>query len=88
MTTAIADTAKMDEIGSRLLRSTINGEEKVHDVVESWNWNLGIFEIYDEIKEWSDRDQSSVLEYAYHYFNKDKFINELASHLLGQGFDN
>lgn len=75
------------ELGSRILHNTTNGEETVHDVVDSWNWNLNIFEIYDEIREWPDREQSVVLEYAYHYFNKDSMINELASFLLGQGFD-
>ena len=74
------------ELGSRLLTSTYR-HDKVHDVVESWNWNMGIFEIYDEIKEWTSRDITSVLEYAYHYFNKDIFINELASHLTGTGFN-
>lgn len=74
------------ELGSRLLTSTYRND-KVHDVVDSWNWNMGVFEIYDEIKEWTKRDIKSVLEYAYHYFDKDKFINELASHLIGQGFD-
>lgn len=74
-----------DELGSRLLTSTINGEERVHDVVESWNWNLNIFEIYDEIKEWKERDIRSVCKYAYKYFNKDVMFNELASHLTGEG---
>lgn len=59
----------------------------VGEIVDSWNWNLGIFEIYDEIRDWSRRDQEMVLRYAYDYFDKCKFINELASHLLGQGFD-
>ncbi len=74
-----------EELGSRLLHSTINGEEKVHDVVESWNWNMNIFEIYDEIKDWTDRDIRNVLRYAYTYFNEDVMINELASHLTGEG---
>lgn len=73
------------ELGSRLLTSTTNGEERVHDVVESWNWNLNIFEIYDEIKEWKERDIRSVCKYAYKYFNKDVMFNELASHLTGEG---
>lgn len=74
-----------EELGSRLLRSTINGEEKVHDVVESWNWNLNIFEIYDEIKEWKDNDIRNVCKYAYRYFNKDVMFNDLAYHLTGEG---
>ena len=83
MTTTIE--ALDEELGSRMLHSTINGEEKVHDVVESWNWNMNIFEIYDEIKDWHDRDIRNVLRYAYRYFNKDVMINELASHLTGEG---
>ena len=59
----------------------------IGEIVDSWNWNMGIFEIYDEIRDWNRRDQENVLRYAYYYFDKDKFINELASHLLGQGFD-
>ena len=74
-----------EELGSRLLTSTINGQEKVHEVVESWNWNMNIFEIYDEIKDWKDRDIRNVLRYAYSYFNDDVMINELASHLTGEG---
>ena len=74
-----------EELGSRLLHSTINGEEKVHDVVESWNWNLNIFEIYDEVKEWKERDIRNVLKYAYQYFNGDAMFNDLAYHLTGEG---
>lgn len=79
-------TEKLDtELGSRMLHSTMNGEERVHDVVESWNWNLNIFEIYDEIKEWTERDIRNVCRYAYKYFNKDVMFNELACHLTGDG---
>ena len=84
MTTTVIEQLDQ-ELGSRMLHSTINGEERVHDVVESWNWNLNIFEIYDEIKEWNDRDIRNVLRYAYQYFNGDVMINELASHLTGEG---
>lgn len=73
------------ELGSRLLTSTINGEERVHDVVESWNWNLNIFEIYDEIKDWKERDIRNVCKYAYKYFNKDVMFDELAYHLTSEG---
>ena len=73
---------------SKYIRSSATWQRvTVGEVVEGWNWNAGIFEIYDEIRDWDRSDQESVLEYAYHYFNKCKFINELASHLLGQGFD-
>jgi hypothetical protein len=59
----------------------------VGEIVDSWNWNLGIFEIYDEIRDWSRRDQEMVLRYAYDYFDKCKFINELHSHLIGTSLD-
>ena len=75
----------LDEaLGKRLIRSLYT-EQTVHDTVESWNWNMNIFEIYDEIKEWTESDQRNVLRYAYRYFNSDVMINELASHLTGEG---
>tara|TARA_B100000212_G_C27310901_1_gene505692 strand:+ start:116 stop:340 length:225 start_codon:yes stop_codon:yes gene_type:complete len=55
-------------------------KKQVHDRVESWNWNLSIFEIYDELRDGhTAEEQEQLLTYAYHYFNKDKMINELAS---------
>ena len=83
MTTELANTKVLAKTH---LYSTWS-QKTVGEVVDSWNWNMGIFEIYDEIRDWDRRDQENVLRYAYDYFNKDKFINELASHLLGQGFD-
>lgn len=53
---------------------------QVESQVESWNWNLNIFEIYDEIRDYSSRDQEQLLTFAYNYFNKDKMMIELASH--------
>ena len=76
---------KLDEtLGARIIRSMYN-ESTVHDTVDSWNWNMNIFEIYDEIKEWSETDQRNVLRYAYRYFDSDVMINELANHLTGEG---
>jgi hypothetical protein len=76
---------KLDEtLGARIIRSTYN-ESTVHDTVDAWNWNMNIFEIYDEIKEWRESDQRNVLRYAYRYFNSDVMINELANHLTGEG---
>ena len=54
---------------------------QVEKQVESWNWNLNIFEIYDEIRDYSSRDQEQLLTFAYDFFNKDKMMKELASHL-------
>ena len=53
---------------------------QVESQVESWNWNLNIFEIYDEIRDYSTRDQEQLLTFAYTFFNKDVMMKELASH--------
>ena len=71
----IARQQAMDQTGSCL----VDGE-KVSDTVESWNWNLNIFEIYDEIRDHNDRSKEALLTYAYYFFNEDKMIKELASH--------
>ena len=81
-------TKTLDEtMGNRLITSTYRND-KVHDVVDGWNWNMNIFEIYDEIKDWRESDQRNVLRYAYVYFNKDNMIDELANHLTGEGVKN
>jgi len=78
-------TKTLDEtLGNRLITSTYRND-KVHDVVDGWNWNMNIFEIYDEIKDWRESDQRNVLRYAYVYFDKDIMIDELANHLTGEG---
>ena len=53
---------------------------QVEAQVESWNWNLNIFEIYDEIRDYSERDKKKLLAFAYDFFGKDKMMKELASH--------
>ena len=53
---------------------------QVESQVESWNWNLNIFEIYDEIRDYSSRDQEQLLSFAYTFFNKDVMMKELAYH--------
>jgi len=53
---------------------------QVESQVESWNWNLNIFEIYDEIRDYSSRDQEQLLTFAYNFFNKDNMMKELAYH--------
>ena len=84
MTTTELQQVNQQMLGNRLVLSTYNNQT-VHDTVESWNWNMNIFEIYDEIKEWRESDQRNVLRYAYRYFNSDTMINELANHLTGEG---
>lgn len=74
----------------KLGKQTIHSDDQqvtIKDKVESWNWNANIFEIYDEVKEWSQGDQQNTLEYAYDYFNKDNMINELHSFLIGWGVE-
>ena len=62
---------------------------EIVDKVESWNWNLSIFEIYDEVKDMGKfgyngsqtEDLSRLLNHAYEYFNYDPMIKELMSFL-------
>ena len=65
---------------------------EIVDKVESWNWNLNIFEIYDEVKDIGKygymggntsegSDLSRLLNHAYEYFKCDEMIKELMSHL-------
>ena len=78
MTTTYMKLARqeaMDETGSYLVHG-----EKVSDIIESWNWNLNIFEIYDEIRDYNDRSKEALLTYAYYFFDEDKMMKELASH--------
>ena len=64
-------------------------DQEIADRVESWNWNLSIFEIYDEVKDMGKfgyngsqtEDLSRLLTHAYDYFNHDPMIKELMSHL-------
>ena len=64
-------------------------DKEIADRVESWNWNLSIFEIYDEVKDMGKfgyngsqtEDLSRLLTYAYDFFNCDPMIMELASFL-------
>ena len=56
-------------------------QAQVESQVESWNWNMNIFEIYDELREnHTARQQEQLLTYAYKFFNKDSNILELANH--------
>jgi hypothetical protein len=55
-------------------------DKEIADRVESWNWNLSIFEIYDEVKDMGKfgygggqtEELSRLLNHAYYYFNEDK----------------
>jgi hypothetical protein len=64
-------------------------DKEIADTVEGWNWNLSIFEIYDEVKDMGKfgygggqtEDLSRLLTHAYDFFNHDPMIMELASFL-------
>ena len=55
-------------------------DQEIADRVESWNWNLSIFEIYDEVKDMGrfgygggqTEDLSRLLTHAYYFFNEHK----------------
>ena len=53
-------------------------DKEVEEQVESGNWNLSIFEIYDEVRDNSQEDNNKLLNYAYHFFNSSEWIGELA----------
>lgn len=56
-------------------------DQQVKDRVESWNWNMNIFEIYDELRDnHTAREQEQLLTHAYEAFNQDASIKELAYH--------
>jgi len=62
--------------------------KEIVDQVESWNWNLNIFEIYDEVKDmyhdpFSEEvsDLSRLLNHAYEYYKCEPTMCELMSHL-------
>ena len=65
---------------------------EIVDTVAGWDWNLNIFEIYDEVKdmssyvgysgnESSQADLTRLLNHAYEYFKYDPMIKELMSFL-------
>ena len=56
-------------------------QTQVESQVESWNWNMNIFEIYDELRDnHTARQKEQLLTHAYHFFNEDSNILELANH--------
>ena len=59
-------------------------DQEIKDQVESWNLNLNIFEIYDEVKDMQyrqDQDLSRLLNHAYEYFKYDSTMAELMTFL-------
>ena len=56
--------------------------KEIKELVESWNWNLGIFEIYDEIRDWSTENQTKVLRECVEFFgDMNKNFKDLSYHL-------
>jgi len=80
---SIAKNARQQVLDRLSNRPLLHHDKTVQDTVESWNWNMNIFEIFDEIREWREHDIKNVLTYAYYYFNEDQQINDLHSHLIG-----
>ena len=56
-------------------------DKEIEDRVEMWNWNMNIFEIYDEIREESTHTIARLLSHAYQFFGEDNAIADLAYHL-------
>ena len=56
-------------------------DQEVIDRVEMWNWNMNIFEVYDEIRDEGDENITRLLAHAYQEFNEDTAIADLAYHL-------
>ena len=45
-------------------------QAQVESRVESWNWNMNIFEIYDELRDnHTSQQQEQLLTHAYKFFN-------------------
>ena len=54
---------------------------QVESRVEGWNWNMNIFEVYDELRDGhTGQEQEELLTFAFNHFNNDVMISELASH--------
>jgi len=56
--------------------------KEIEELVESWNWNLTIFDVYDEIKDWSTENQTKVLRQCVKVFGDgNKNFKDLLYHL-------
>jgi len=65
-------------------------KDEIAATVESWWWNLNIFEIYDSIKDKSEEDQIDLLVHAHSkasYPNVRVSLGELYEHLIGCSID-
>ena len=61
-------------------------KKQIQELVESWNWNLNIFEIYDALEQDNPdkEDQRKILKECASFFDGDythKLFRDLADHL-------
>ena len=58
-------------------------KKEIKKLVDSWNWNLSIWDMYEYLKEQPPKDQSNILSHCADYF-KDKqtyiYIKDMAYH--------
>jgi len=59
---------------------------RIREEVESWNWNLNIFEIYNKLKdEFTTNEQTQLIKYALKYFTDEEYkslLQTIADDLL------
>lgn len=58
-------------------------DSKIKQLLEDWNWNASVFEMYDDIRNMRlmKDDLSRLMRDCYNYFNHESVIKELADHL-------
>ena len=58
-------------------------DTKIKQLLEGWNWNASLFEMYDDIRSMRlmPSDLSRLMTKTYEYFNKESQIKDLAEHL-------
>lgn len=58
-------------------------DTKIKQILEDWNWNASLFEMYDDIRSMRlmPSDLSRLMTKTYEYFNKESQIKDLAEHL-------
>ena len=58
-------------------------DTKIKQILEDWNWNASLFEVYDDIRSMRlmPSDLSRLMTKTYEYFNKESQIKDLAEHL-------
>ena len=56
---------------------------KINELLQDWNWNASVFEMYDDIRlmRLMSSDLNRLMTRCYEYFNKDSQIKDLAEHL-------